>query len=212
MPAPGTLGTVNVPVIELTGLRKGFGRITAVDGIDLSIGRGEVVALLGPNGAGKSTTIDLALGLAAPTDDLRAAVAGYREMSLDTELAAARAALAAASIDATIPVSGNAVEPRLRELFAWAVRESVTNVIRHAQASQCEISLSADSVSVADDGVGLPAPAQVKGAGETDAGNGIRSGHGLAGLSERAAAADAAVIVEPAPGRGTVVTVRAVAR
>jgi ABC-2 type transport system ATP-binding protein len=67
MPQPGTLGTVNEPVIELAGLHKAFGRINAVAGVDLTIRRGEVVALLGPNGAGKSTTIDLTLGLSAPT-------------------------------------------------------------------------------------------------------------------------------------------------
>ena len=53
--------------IQLSGLRKRFGTLTAVDGIDITIHAGEVVALLGPNGAGKSTTIDLALGLATPT-------------------------------------------------------------------------------------------------------------------------------------------------
>ena len=51
----------------MSGLTKRFARLTAVDGLDLAIGRGEVVALLGPNGAGKSTTIDLALGLSTPT-------------------------------------------------------------------------------------------------------------------------------------------------
>jgi len=56
------------PAIRLTGLVKRFGRLTAVDGIDLTIAPGEVVALLGPNGAGKSTTIDLALGLANPSE------------------------------------------------------------------------------------------------------------------------------------------------
>jgi ABC-2 type transport system ATP-binding protein len=54
-------------VIQLSGLKKNFGQLTAVDGVDLTIKAGEVVALLGPNGAGKSTTIDLALGLARPT-------------------------------------------------------------------------------------------------------------------------------------------------
>jgi ABC-2 type transport system ATP-binding protein len=55
------------PPIRLSGLTKRFPRLTAVDGIDLTVGRGEVVALLGPNGAGKSTTIDIALGLSTPT-------------------------------------------------------------------------------------------------------------------------------------------------
>jgi len=55
-------------VIELRGLRKSFGAVRAVDGIDLRIGRGEVVALLGPNGAGKTTTLDLLLGLQTPDE------------------------------------------------------------------------------------------------------------------------------------------------
>jgi ABC-2 type transport system ATP-binding protein len=56
------------PAIRLAGLTKKFGSLTAVNDVDLDIQPGEVVALLGPNGAGKSTTIDLLLGLAAPTD------------------------------------------------------------------------------------------------------------------------------------------------
>ncbi|MCU1622121.1 MAG: drrA 8 [Frankiales bacterium] len=53
--------------LELTAVRKHFGEVRAVDGIDLTIARGEVVAFLGPNGAGKTTTIDIVLGLARPT-------------------------------------------------------------------------------------------------------------------------------------------------
>ena len=56
--------------VELRGLSKTFrgaeGTVQAVDGLDLSVARGEIVALLGPNGAGKSTTIDMLLGLAEP--------------------------------------------------------------------------------------------------------------------------------------------------
>ncbi|QWF77300.1 ABC transporter ATP-binding protein [Amycolatopsis sp. CA-230715] len=52
--------------VRLTGLRKHYGDVRAVDGIDLTIAPGEVVALLGPNGAGKSTTVDMLLGLTKP--------------------------------------------------------------------------------------------------------------------------------------------------
>ena len=55
------------PAIELDGVVKTYGRTTAVAGLSLSVGRGELVGLLGPNGAGKTTTIKLLLGLARPT-------------------------------------------------------------------------------------------------------------------------------------------------
>src|SRR5262249_24361316 len=58
--------TTTTPPVRLTGLTKGYGQVTAVDNLDLTIEAGEVVALLGPNGAGKSTTIDMMLGLARP--------------------------------------------------------------------------------------------------------------------------------------------------
>lgn len=61
------------PAIALQGVRKWFQtpgkpRVDAVRGIDLQIGRGEIVAFLGPNGAGKTTTLDMVLGLTEPSD------------------------------------------------------------------------------------------------------------------------------------------------
>jgi ABC-2 type transport system ATP-binding protein len=55
------------PAIRIDGLVKTFGSVTAVDGLDLEVRPGEIVAFLGPNGAGKTTTIDMVLGLSVPT-------------------------------------------------------------------------------------------------------------------------------------------------
>jgi ABC-2 type transport system ATP-binding protein len=54
-------------VLILRGLRRSYGRIEAVAGIDLHVGAGETLALLGPNGAGKSTTLAMVLGLLTPS-------------------------------------------------------------------------------------------------------------------------------------------------
>ncbi len=51
------------PVIAVTGLVKTFGRVRALDGLDLSVGQGEVHGFLGPNGSGKTTTLRVILGL-----------------------------------------------------------------------------------------------------------------------------------------------------
>ncbi|MDQ2681222.1 MAG: ABC transporter ATP-binding protein [Candidatus Eremiobacteraeota bacterium] len=56
-----------VAAIELRGASKRYGSVLALDGIDLSIPQGQVIAILGPNGAGKTTAISLMLGLRAPT-------------------------------------------------------------------------------------------------------------------------------------------------
>lgn len=53
--------------VRATGLFKSFDSVNAVNGIDLRIRPGEIVAFLGPNGAGKTTTIDMILGLSQPT-------------------------------------------------------------------------------------------------------------------------------------------------
>jgi len=55
------------PVLETTELHKHFGKIHAVDGVNLSINSGEIYGLIGPNGSGKTTLIRLCLGLLNPT-------------------------------------------------------------------------------------------------------------------------------------------------
>jgi ABC-2 type transport system ATP-binding protein len=52
--------------LRVAGLRKTFGAVTALDGLDLDVERGECFGLLGPNGAGKTTTVEICLGLTEP--------------------------------------------------------------------------------------------------------------------------------------------------
>jgi iron(III) transport system ATP-binding protein len=54
-------------MISIRGLRKAYGAVVALDGIDLEIGAGEVLALLGPSGCGKSTTLQLVAGFVEPS-------------------------------------------------------------------------------------------------------------------------------------------------
>ncbi|MBV9735335.1 MAG: ABC transporter ATP-binding protein [Acidisphaera sp.] len=54
-------------LIEIEGLSKRFGSLTAVDDVSFSVGRGEVLGFLGPNGAGKSTTMKMLAGFVTPT-------------------------------------------------------------------------------------------------------------------------------------------------
>jgi two-component system, NarL family, sensor histidine kinase DesK len=111
--------------------------------------------------------------------DVRRAVEGYRELTLPGELARAGMALSAAEIAADLPNSTEGVPSDRRELFAWAVREGITNVIRHSGAQRCTVVLGEHEVEVRDDG---------RGASSSGA------GHGLTGLRERAAALGGTVV------------------
>ncbi len=68
--------SAGAPAVLAQGLTKRFDSFTAVDHLNLSIGRGEIVGFIGPNGAGKSTTIRMLCGLLHPSEG-RAQVAGF---------------------------------------------------------------------------------------------------------------------------------------
>lgn len=59
--------TQDTPAIRTQGLTKKYGETTALDGVDLTVSRGEIYGYLGPNGSGKTTTIRMLLGLHRPT-------------------------------------------------------------------------------------------------------------------------------------------------
>ncbi len=69
-PSPNGLhagAPAGAPAIEAAGLTKRYGAVTALDGLTMTVPRGEVFGFLGPNGAGKTTTVKLLLGLARPS-------------------------------------------------------------------------------------------------------------------------------------------------
>lgn len=113
--------------------------------------------------------------------DVRATALGMRGISLPGEIAAAREALAAAHVAAVLPGAADEVPSRHRELFAWTIREAVTNVVRHARAGRCEVRLTPRSVEIVDDGPGEGPP--------------LPGGQGLRGLRQRAEAVGARLTV-----------------
>jgi branched-chain amino acid transport system ATP-binding protein len=62
----GTNAQAQAALLSLRGLTRRFGGLTAVDGIDLDLGKGELVSIIGPNGAGKTTLFNLVTGLDRP--------------------------------------------------------------------------------------------------------------------------------------------------
>lgn len=95
---------MTAPILELRNVRASYGSIEVLHGVDLAIGRGEVVALLGPNGAGKSTMIKVVSGLLRPTS-------GHLMVAGRDVTGAAASALARAGL-CTIP-EGRGIFPNL---------------------------------------------------------------------------------------------------
>ncbi|MET0415121.1 MAG: histidine kinase, partial [Actinoplanes sp.] len=116
--------------------------------------------------------------------DVRSTALGVRGISLPGEIAAAREALAAANVEAVLPGAADEVPSRNRELFAWTIREAVTNIVRHSRARHAEVRLGPASVEILDDGVGLAAAG---------------TGQGLDGLRRRAEALGARLTVGGRP-------------
>lgn len=63
-----TRGAAGAPPVEVRGLVKRYGELTAVDGVELTVQPGDVYGYLGPNGAGKTTSLRMMLGLIRPTE------------------------------------------------------------------------------------------------------------------------------------------------
>ena len=118
---------------------------------------------------------------------VRTTVGRMRTPDLPDTIAGVDSALHAAGIAATLPEP--TVDTEHAELFAWVLREAVTNVVRHSGAQHCEGLIDESSMSVHDDGAGL---------GDAEHGNGLR------GLRERVESAGGTVHFDSDPTGTTV--------
>ncbi len=130
--------------------------------------------------------------------EVREAVAGYRQPTLAEELRGAREMLAAAGVAYWCEAAPAGLPAAAEAVLAWAVREGVTNVIRHSRATTCTVRATREEdnagVEVVDDGQG--------GAADTAPGSGLR------GLVERVAAQGGDFSAGPAPTGGYRLRVR----
>lgn len=126
--------------------------------------------------------------------EVRAAVEGFRSRGFAGELRNAARALEPAGVRLEADGSEVKMSPRQEGVMALALREAVTNIVRHARASTCRVALREESgnvvLTVQDDGVGGAAP----------------EGYGIAGMRERADALGGEVMIDRVSG--TRVTVR----
>lgn len=133
---------------------------------------------------------------------VRGTIGGYRQPTLAGELAGARSALAAAGIKGRVEPAPEGLPVTADVILAWAVREGVTNVLRHAHAERAEIRVSRTAsdvvVEVENDHVqGEPRTNPATGDRSPDSVGEAGSGHGLIGLRERVAAVGGDVTAGP---------------
>jgi two-component system sensor histidine kinase DesK len=120
--------------------------------------------------------------------EVRGAIDGMRAHGLSGELRGAAAALESAGIRFDAEIARVPLSPRSEAALALALREAVTNVLRHARASTCRVELREQGdrvvLTVADDGHGGP----------------LREGHGLSGMRERIASAGGTINLDAQRG------------
>lgn len=120
--------------------------------------------------------------------EVRAAVAGYRDSGLASELVSADSMLTAAGVSLSSSIEELTLSPAEETVLALILREAVTNVVRHAHATRCEVTLGmVDGVRtfrIADDGSGK---------------RGV-DGNGITGMRERVRSLGGDIAIEPFPG------------
>jgi two-component system sensor histidine kinase DesK len=154
--------------------------------------KGELATRLLPEGtAGSNEVRDMVALSREALRQVRDAVSGYRQPTLATELSAAQLALKAAGLEVDVRLGIGALDRESEAVLGWVIREATTNVIRHAGARHCRISLGETDgqlqVEVLNDGWRVVQP---------PAGNGLR------GLEERLASIGGTLEASPLPDAG----------
>jgi two-component system sensor histidine kinase DesK len=120
--------------------------------------------------------------------EVRAAVAGYRDAGLASQLTSAESMLRAAGIEMHASIDAVPLSPPEEAVLSLILREAVTNVVRHAHATRCDISLShldgARTLRIEDDGRGKSVP----------------DGNGVTGMRERVMSLGGVISIESFPG------------
>lgn len=122
---------------------------------------------------------------------VRSTVTGIRGAALSEQIQASTLALESAGLQVRIEGDPTALSPAQSLPAGWIVRESTTNILRHARAQHVRITMAPGEVAIEDDGRGVRGPA----------------GSGLRGMSERAAVAGGVLAVEDTSNGGTRVSV-----
>lgn len=127
--------------------------------------------------------------------EVREAVSGYRQPGLASELEYARQLLDAAGVACSVENTADSLPPAADAILGWAVRESVTNVIRHSRARECRIHVTSDDrvvhIEISNDDVRQHLTISSH-----------TFGNGLAGLCERVEAAGGRMEAGPRAGSG----------
>ena len=120
--------------------------------------------------------------------EVRAAVEGYKGRGFSGELHGAQRTLGSAGVRLDASVATVTLSPRQESVLALALRETITNVVRHARASVCRVALGVEGaelvLTIQDDGVGGP----------------VNEGNGLIGMRERVRSAGGTLVVDAASG------------
>lgn len=145
-----------------------------------------------PEGAKRELT-EIARVSGEALDGVRGTVTGVRagdkRAPLERQLGTTRDTLTSQGVEVSVTGTVDSLSPAQALPAAWILKEATTNILRHADARRVNVTLEPGTLTVEDDGVGIPSGSPMTGGSDT---------HGIRGMRERAAQAGATLSVEAA--------------